>query len=110
MLVWANVTTGEVAAGMIRHPDPFTGARTVAWPTGHSGDRAVVRQPPLASCHHDLRASPRRACTVGGTFRFTFQSRLSPTVRVPESFRGGCSFGGRVRGPDALPQGIDQLS
>jgi hypothetical protein len=41
------------------------------------------------------------AYTVGGSCRSAFQSVVQQAVRVPESFRGGCSFGGRLA--DSLP-------
>ena len=34
--------------------------------------------------------------TIGGSCRSAFQSDERWAVRVPESFRGSCSFGGRL--------------
>src|SRR5262245_45210959 len=50
-------------------------------------------QPPLS---WRLRDSPRAAYSFGGAAHRprTFQRVHPPAVRVPESFRGGCSFGG----------------
>lgn len=41
------------------------------------------------------QGKPVATYTVGGSGRSAFQSVDRQAVRVPESFRGGCSFGGR---------------
>ena len=61
------------------------------------------RRSPLCHWPESFADQPRAvsAYTIGGSSCSAFQSVVAQAVRLPESFRGGCSFGGRL--PDSLP-------
>ena len=62
----------------------------------------MLNAPNLSSNLRDFPPYIRKGCIlaafpVGGHSRAAFQSAHSERVRVPESFPGGCSFGGQQR-------------
>ncbi|SOR32679.1 protein of unknown function [Methylorubrum extorquens] len=58
-----------------------------------------MRASPLCHRPESFNAASGEATpyTIGGSCRSAFQSVERRAVRVPESFRGGCSFGGRSK-------------
>jgi len=96
-----------------RSPPVQTGSTHVVTSWDTSLQASEASHPARAPSVIGLRVWQRPSHTVpaytfGGSCCSAFQSVDRRAVRLPESFRGGCSFGGRLNGSLPLVDWVQQ--